>query len=175
MKKVISIVLFFIFLFNTAGYFIAFKAVEYQVKDEIESQIKSGLTIEQLTSITIDKKDIGTIEWEESGKEMVYRNERYDIVKTTETATSITYVCINDKKEETLFANLDEHVNTHVANAPLKNSNQKKLADQVIKLYFSSEQLIAFHTTQLSSTFFLTSINYTPVLIETNSPPPEFV
>jgi hypothetical protein len=175
MKKAISIILFSIFLFNTAGYFIAFKALQYQVKNEIESQIKSGLTIEQLTNITIDKKDIGAIEWEESGKEMVYRNERYDIVKTTETATSITYVCINDKKEETLFANLDEHVNTHVANAPLKNSHQKKLADHVIKLYFSSEQLIAFHTTQLPSAFFLTSINYTPAFIETNSPPPEFV
>lgn len=174
MKKAIAIVLFFIFLFNTAGYFIAFKAAEYQVKNEINSQIKSGLINEELTSITIDKKDIGNIDWEESGKEMVYRNERYDIVKTTETATSITYVCINDKKEETLFANLDEHVNTHIANAPLKNSHQKKLADHVTKLYFSSEQLIAFNTNQLFSAFFLTSINYTPVLIETNSPPPEF-
>lgn len=177
MKKVISIFLFGIFLFNMAGYFIAFKSFQYQIKKEIKAEIKRIVNPDELTAIVINKKQINKIDWLEKGKEMYYNGKLYDVIKHTEDAASITYYCINDKQEELLFANLEEHIATHIAaNKPIKNQASKKLADKVAKLYFLNEQLtkfniISFNLTQFSST----NLIYRSTLIETDSPPPEFV
>lgn len=177
MKKVISIFLFGIFLFNMAGYFIAFKSFQYQIKKEIKAEIKRNVNPNELTAIVIDKKQINKIDWQQEGKEMYYKGKLYDVVRLTKNDTSITYYCINDKQEELLFANLEEHIATHIAaNKPIKNQGSKKLADKFAKLYFLNEELtkfniVSFNLTQLSST----NLNYRSTLIETDSPPPEFV
>ncbi|MBA3705099.1 MAG: hypothetical protein H0W84_04160 [Bacteroidetes bacterium] len=175
MKKAASISLLCIFLFNTVGYFIAFKTVQYQVKRSIKSEMKSGLSINELTAITINKTDVANIERQKLGKEMFYNNELYDIVRSTETASTITYYCISDKKEKLLLVNLDEHINTHIADQPLKNSTSKKLVDHVIKLYFSNKQFVSFETYSASALFTSVLTFYSPITIDTNSPPPEFV
>jgi hypothetical protein len=176
MKKIASLFLLSIFLFNTVGYYIAFKTVQLAVKKEIKSQIKSNLAIKELTMITINKTDLSTIDWKDGGKEMVYKDEMYDIVRTTETPVSITYYCINDRKEKALFANLDEHINAHIsADKPLKNSGSKKLVEHVVKLYFCNEPMLSFNINETGVLFFLTPIKFPSVFIEINSPPPEFV
>ncbi|MCE9539538.1 MAG: hypothetical protein K8R85_10000 [Bacteroidetes bacterium] len=177
MKKVISIFLFGIFLFNMAGYFIAFKSFQYQVKKEIKAEIKKKINPNELTIIVIDKKQINKIDWLEKGKEMYYHGKLYDIVRHTENDTSITYYCINDKQEELLFANLEEHIAMHIAaNKPIKNQTSKKLANNVIKLYFSNEQSIKFNTVLLNSPpFYSINLSYKSSIIETDTPPPEFV
>ena len=163
-----------IFLFNTAGYFIAFKTQQYQVKSEIESEIKAGINTNELTTVTISKMDLSDIQWMESGKEMRYNGEMYDVVKSSETSNSVTYYCINDAKEESLFANLDDHINTHVlSNVPQKSS--KKLIDHVVKLYFSTPPAAEFSSTAYSQNFSFGNSIFTSVIIEKNAPPPEFV
>ena len=107
---------------------------------------------------------------------MYYNGKLYDIVKHTQNDTSITYYCIDDKQEEVLFANLEEHINTHIANNPIKNQEQKKITDNVIKLYFSNEQSIKFTTSLFAEKqFSATKLIYKSALIETDSLPPELV
>lgn len=141
MKKLAVIFLLSIFLFNTVGYYIAFKAVQYNVKREIKSEVKRGLGANELTMITINKNDLSTVEWLENGKEMRYNGELFDIVRSAENSSSVNYYCINDKQEELLFANLDDHINRYIASdKPIKNNAAKKLVEHVVKLYFSSEE-----------------------------------
>lgn len=177
MKKIIIIFLLSIFLFNTAGYYFVYKGSQYLLKSEMQSEIKSGINSKYLENITINKNNLHAIEWLENGKEMRYNNKLYDIVKITETSSSITFHCINDTKEESLFTNLEEHINTHVAdNKPIKNENQKKPGDNVIKLYFSNEQSIDFNAVSFSQLIFFPGILiFNSTLIETDSPPPELV
>jgi len=176
MKKTAALFLLFIFLFNTVGYFIAFKAVQSEIKREAKTEISHDLINKKLTSITINKKKLVDIKWLESGKEMLYNNKLYDIVKTTETSSSITFYCINDTKEESLFANLEDHINTHIAaNKPINSGNQKKVTDNVIKLYFPNEHSINFISSISAFQFFPANGTYLSTLIETDSPPPEFV
>lgn len=176
MKKAVSIFLFGIFLFNMAGYFIAFKSVQYQVKKDIKAEIKKNLNADELTSIVIYRKQLNKIDWLEKGKEMYHEGKLYDIVRQIENAETITFYCINDKQEEVLFANLEEHINTHIANNPIKNQEQKKITDNVIKLYFSNEQSIKCNTGLFAETEFLAAnLIYKSALIETDSPPPELV
>lgn len=177
MKKAVSIFLFGIFLFNLAGYFIAFKSLQYQIKKEIKAEIKKNINSDELTTIVIDKEQINKIDWFEEGKEMYYNGKLYDVVRLTKNVTSVTYYCINDKQEELLFANLEEHIAMHIAaNKPIKNQASKKLANNVIKLYFFNDQSIKFNTDLLNlSHFFSIHLPYKSTFIEIDSPPPEFV
>ena len=75
MKKAAAIFLLGIFLFNTAGYFIAFKSVQYQIKKEIKAEIKKNINSDELTVIIISKKQINKIDWLEEGKEMNYNGK----------------------------------------------------------------------------------------------------
>ena len=177
MKKAVTLFLLFIFLFNTAGYYFVYKSAQYRVKKEMQSEIISAVNSGKLKNITINKNNLQDIEWLENGKEMRYNNQFYDIVKSSETFSTITFYCINDTKEDALFTNLEEHINTHVAsNKPIKNENQKKLSDNVIKLYFSNEHSFKFNIASLyQHNFFPTNLIFKSSIIETDSPPPEFV
>jgi len=75
MKKAAAIFLLGIFLFNIAGYFIAFKLVQYQIKKEIKAEIKKNINSDELTAIIISKKQINKIDWLEEGKEMNYNGQ----------------------------------------------------------------------------------------------------
>jgi hypothetical protein len=106
---------------------------------------------------------------------MRFKNEMFDIVKSIENSTSITYYCINDKKEESLFVNLDEHITTHIsANNPLKNNPAKKITDHVIKIYYSTEQRMLADQLCSSVQFPSLLLNYSSALLYTESPPPKF-
>lgn len=176
MKKVASILLLFIFLFNTIGYFIAFKAFQFHLKSEIKKEIKNGLSNEQLTIIHFDKNNLCDIEWMKKGKEFCHKGKLYDIVKIKETQSTITYYCINDSQEKTLFANLEEHINIHISNnKPLKNSLPQKLVENVIKVYFSNTYVFSFNHHSNTLIFHpYTTLHYTSNAIETNHLPPEF-
>ena len=177
MKKAVTLFLLSIFLFNTAGYYFVYKSAQYRARNEMQSQINSAVNSGKLKNITINKNNLQDIEWLENGKELRYNNQLYDIVKSSETFNTITFYCINDTKEEALFTNLEEHINTHVAaNKPIKNGNQKKISDNVIKLYFSNEQSFKFNIALLfRHNFFPTNLIFKSSIIETDSPPPEFV
>lgn len=176
MKKLAVLFLLFVFLFNTVGYFIAFKAVQYSVKREIKTEIKQGLNTTELTMIIVNKNDLSAIEWLENGREMRYRGELFDVVRYTENSNTVTYYCINDKQEEFLFAHLDEHINRYIAaDKPIKNNAAKKLVDHVVKLYFSSEDYQPFYHTPTSIMYSSIDFNCLSAQIETNFLPPELV
>ncbi|MGZ4034183.1 MAG: hypothetical protein ACXVPU_04410 [Bacteroidia bacterium] len=175
MKKILPPVLLAIFLFNVAGYFIVFKIEQSQVKDEIESEIKAGVNTEDLTIITINKTDLSSIQWTESNKEMRYKDALYDVVKSCDSEKTITYYCINDTKEESLFASLDNHINTHVV-ANKTDKNSKKSVENFVKLYFPSKQKAeAIAVINVSANHLPFHLIFTSAIIEKNAPPPELV
>ncbi len=177
LKKTAIVFLLFIFLFNTVGYYISFKVMECEIKTKSECDIEQGITIDALTKVVINKNNTRNIEWMDDGKEMRYNGEFYDIVKSTTASKDITYYCINDEEEDVLFAALDDYINTNIADSkPVKNGSSKKLLDHVIKIFFFNEESFSLATTpSLKKDFFSINLFYMPALIETNSPPPEFV
>lgn len=174
MKKVFPLFFLAIFLFNTAGYYVVFKAQQYQIKNEIASSIKAGIYTSELTTIAIPTNELSSIEWMESGEEMNYKGQLYDVVKSTKTPNSVTYYCINDSKESSLFSCLTDHINKHVAsNVPQKDS--KKVVDNDVQLYFSTLQSLGFTTNISTQHFSSKKVIFTSTIIEKNAPPPEFV
>jgi thiamine biosynthesis lipoprotein ApbE len=163
-----------VFLFNTLGYTIAFEVLHWQVKKAIKKEIKNKLKDEELIQLTFKKSELDKIEFEDGGKEIVFNDNMYDIVKQSETQDEITYYCINDSKEKELFTNLDDHINTHIkANKPIKNNGAKKLSDNVVKIYFLNRTSFSFF--DQSSTFErFNPINlYSSYIKSASIPPPE--
>ena len=147
--------------------------MQYSIKSEITLEINLGINTEAETIITINKKDISTIDWKEKGKEMVYNNKRYDVIKQEENKTSVTYYCVNDKQEEQLFSDLDEHIHSHIMNTPIKNHSQKNSINDVVKVFYQNNYSFIRDNTSTDFYFNTTNSVYTSVVIETNSPPPE--
>lgn len=174
MRKVTIVLLLSIFLFNTAGYIVTFKILQYQVKKEVKTKIKQSLNTSQLTIITIDKKQLKSIIWEEKDSEFYYCEELYDVVRVIEDSSSVIYYCINDKKEEALFEDLDAHIDRYVRTSDsLKNRAEKKLNNQIIKLYFTDSVFFIPDFNYSSIVSYYSHLLYTPAFIKINSPPPE--
>ncbi len=158
------------------GYFIAFKVTQFQIKSTIVSQIKLGISNDAETIITINKNELSKIDWQENGKEMVYNNKRYDVIKSKEGKTTITYYCINDKQEETLFADLNDHINSHVISTkPIKNHSSKTLENDVVKIFFNHQQSFNLITNESGISFLSVKEDNDSEYIKTNSPPPWLV
>ncbi len=176
MKKLAVFTLLSIFLFNTIGYYIAFKVSQSEARNEIKSKIKLGLPIQELVAITFDNSKIENIQWVEKNEEFYYNDILYDVVKIDETNPIATiFYCISDEKEEALFANLDNHIKAHVAsNENKSNSASKKLIDHIVKIYFTQPFDFYFYTATLQNKFPILKLNYRSEYSEINSPPPEF-
>lgn len=174
MKKTFSIFFLIIFLFNTAGYFILFKSIQFQVKKEIVAEIKSGRLKKELSVITINKSDLANIEWIEAGKEMRFQDKLYDVVKYSETSTTFTFFCIDDTEENILFANLNSHIKEHTLESK-PDSKSKKVSDHITKLYFSNHSNTQFFIGVKTNYFPFKNRSFNSVFMKKNSPPPRFI
>lgn len=174
LKKITVFTLLGIFLFNTAGYVIAFKVLQYKIRKEVKHEIKRQLPSSELSVIEVSKKQLQDIIWEKENEEFYYKGNMYDIVRSDESVTSVTYYCINDKQEEALFENLDEYIDNNIASQKsTKSSSSKKTADTSVKLYFNTEISFNHCTNCIESEFIIAFENYSSVYTEISSPPPK--
>ncbi len=101
----------------------------------------------ELTVFTFRIADLNNIEWEEEGKEFWLNGNLYDVVKKQETADSITFHCINDKQEKTLFANLEELITRQMnSDAQTNNTSLKKFQSD----YFFIQTYLQFSFKEIS-------------------------
>jgi hypothetical protein len=167
-------VLLSVFIFNLLGYYVAFKAIQYRIKSEVEFNIQHGLYVSDLTTITVPKSDLLSIEWEEEGKEMRYQGSLYDIVSCKISNESVTYYCLSDMEEDELEEDLEDHINRHVAsNKPLKNNSEKKTLDNLTKLYFTEVEKQQWYRVYYGIKFPGLISHYLSAQIERHSIPPE--
>ena len=174
MKKAASIFLLGIFLFNTVGYYVFFKVAQHQIKSEIKKEIKLNLNQSELTTIKFSPTEIKNIHWLEKGKEFIYNNQMFDIVKRTSNGEIVTLYCINDKQEKKLFENLEEQMLKQIEqNKNSKNNSSKKGGDQQIKTYFF--ETISFSIIPKISIIKFKPYNeqYTSIVTAITTPPPQ--
>ena len=176
MKKIFSILLCSIFLFNVLGYFVVFKLMQHNVRKEMKARIKRNLRDEEMEIIVIPNNKIGTKESEfkyVKKNEFIYKGNLYDIVRKKDDGKNTIFYCINDKQEEALFAGLNEHIMRNTDQNLPANNNSKILSKNIIKeaLPEKPEYLKSFITGNIND-FYYTSLileQYIPVF----SPPPK--
>ncbi len=168
MKRSVTVILLFAFLFNAGGYYVWFSVLQYHMQRQIRHEIRQGLPDEALTCITITESHPAGISWIKPGKEFLYRGKMYDVVRIAKSGQQTHYYCINDVKEKQLIANYH------------RNQQQKKQASKRIKLnlkkqYFNQTSTYFHHNLLREMNFAPMVSNYHSCCSDTPSPPPKVV
>lgn len=169
MRKTVSILLLLLFAYTTGGYYFAFKILQLQVRSEIKEEMKNSLNESELEIITVPASKMSELRWTRPGKEFVYKNKMFDVVKKQEKNGTTSFFCLNDKKEERLFANLDEYVRKNTT----RNNKVKNILAKNISNYFFEEIKTPdsnYKAERLESSYKET---YESLYSESHSPPPK--
>jgi hypothetical protein len=111
-KKLLLLALLLLFLFKIVGYFSVVKINQYFIYKQIERQIANLMPNQFLHKITISTENPSStsqIRWEKTNKDFWYNGTLYDIVRIVKKSKSITYYCIEDKKETNLLLSFEKN------------------------------------------------------------------
>jgi len=159
MKKAFAIFFLFVFLFNTAGYFLVFHAQQYSIKQEMRANIRLGVSDERVCAVTVDNhllSSAGPV-FELRGDEFIYKGKQYDIISRKTEGGSTTFYAVNDTQEEHLLSSLEDHIqNTaDLASTHKQPLHSKNLCKNFVLLYYSEVSAMSIalpsHTITYSS------------------------
>ena len=167
MKKLLVFLLLSIFLYNQAGYLIAFKIEQIEARKEIKRRIKNSVPQNELTIIRIGDHNRHEMQWVEDGREFMFNNSLFDVVRVETQGDELVYHCINDTQEKELFAELEEHVSKQMDANGIDNEHAEK---SMVKDYFIEEILTPAYDNSVTIHFLITS--EAPVSSFTKNPVP---
>lgn len=168
MKKIISFLLIFIFLYGIIGFYLNFEIEQFHIKGEIKEKIIHNLPDNKLILITISSADKEKITWTEFDKEFRFKNNMYDVVRIKIKGNTTYYYCFNDEKERNLFVNLDKLVKDQTDNSQSRTIQKK----QDITYYFH-DTLLLHCPSEKSVYYFASTSQFISICSEVLSPPPK--
>jgi hypothetical protein len=144
MKKTISILFLFVFVYNMAGFLIVFKVEQYAGKSAMKEYVKNNIANSELEKVVISNAAIASttsgFRYLDNNEEFYYNGRLYDIARSGSDGVNTVFYCINDKNEERILANIDEHFQRNTdQNLPGK-SQSSKLIKGMIKDYIPQKQ-----------------------------------
>ncbi len=167
MKKNISIILFLLlFVFLSSGYFVYFKILQINIKQDIKLNIRNGLKDEDLTLIIIPADNKDDIIWTKKNKEFRFNDNIYDIVRFEVKNNKIFYYCINDIKERQLISSFS---NIHQKN----NILLRNLKRVIFNKFISNISVFVKNLNKMDISFPIYSDNYKSLIIKILPPPPQ--
>ncbi len=103
---------------------VVFKSFQYAIRNEVKQKILHSVKESELIAIRMSVADMNSGKdgyKKTDDKEFVLQGKLYDVVRSKTIGDSVILYCINDIKEEQLFANLDIHVKHYMeSNIPIK-------------------------------------------------------
>jgi hypothetical protein len=165
LRKYISAILIFVFLFDLGGYYLLFCIWQNNTRKEIRQEIRNGLKEDDLSLIIVSINEVSGISWIESDKEFRYQGDMYDVVKIKIHNQKKYYYCIRDINEKQLIANYN------------KNHSSKKETGKRIKEFKYQYIPLKISLTDLIYPVDLTTneiaVLYKSNIIDIHSPPPK--
>ena len=174
MKKGLSILLLLIFALNLGGVLIVFKIHQFHIRREIRRQIKSGVSVEDMKVISVKAGASASLDWEDE-HEFLFQGMMYDVIRRDTSADgTITYYCISDQQETTLFAGLEDSVRKSIKQENKFQDITKKVFSLSFNLYFENNKIF-IPIDNKEACLHRTSMNvYSAPHINIVSPPPRW-
>jgi len=97
------LILALMFLINAISPFFQESYVMYRWKVEVRKRLEWAARLGRIPFVSIDSKEIKTIEWREGGREMVFHKVLYDIYKIVKQKGKIICYCVRDDHEKLLL------------------------------------------------------------------------
>ena len=176
MKRLLSILFLFVFLFNMGGCYIMYWGLRYQANKELQQKLDEGvygenqtmtLTLPMALPYQIDRN------FERVDGEFEYKGEFYKLVKQQLRRDTLYVVCVKDQREKELVSEMIEF--TKLANDLPASSQTLKLFGSLCKDYTSntSLELISHQVGWTAQVDFTTgSFQLISHTMPINSPPP---
>lgn len=170
LKKAFILLFLLSFLYFNVGYYPFFIIKQQLIKREIKQKIKKNIPANELTVLLFDKSTFNSLKWMDK-KEFSYNDNMYDVIKIeTLKNDSIRILCIDDKKEKTLFTHLDKLTKTSEKN---KQNKEVLLSTLHIKDYIPTKTMTFENFVQKPIRFITKKDHYKSYITEIPSPPPE--
>lgn len=118
LKKLIPISLALLFLFNLAGYYIAYPVMSWCIKSSVRAGMEAGLLKKKLilVKIPVSFANSPNNRFQMTDEdEFEYMGRMYDISSKVQKGGTIYFYCYADSDEDQLVANLDTHVKSDSA------------------------------------------------------------
>jgi hypothetical protein len=170
LKKTISVVLLFIFLYNISGYYLAFTFQQSGIKETVQDAFKEGET-DDLLVLRISPAEEKNMTWNGS-EEFSLNGKMYDVAFSKREGNILYLYCYCDSKENQLFASLNLHVKNNI-DFPGSRKNSKNTLKNPLPNYFmnSSKNELSFFVyilkKEIQCSFHLLSFS-----LDTPAPPP---
>jgi len=142
-KRVIAILFLTLYVYNIAGYYAVFKALQCEVRADIKRQVKETVPEDELFLIAVPLGAENMLQWLKE-HEFRYQGSLYDVVRHHTSNDTTYYHCVNDTQEEQLFENLEAHVRaqTNSGGLPQKAADVFK---NIAKDYFPQRSVVELH------------------------------
>ncbi|NBR14209.1 MAG: hypothetical protein EBU01_06455 [Crocinitomicaceae bacterium] len=175
MRRVISLLVLLVATWQIVGFFSYFEWEKFQIRREIKEVIAQTSSKKELCELEFTFKEMKNLTWFES-REFKFQGRMYDVVKRIPTKNGVHFICINDSKEASLYAKLDQatfaNMNSSSQNSPLKHWLK------VLKTPFTSDFYPANFTLSTvikaeKTIYYFKQENCLLVSIDSSSPPPK--
>ena len=173
LKRITAIILLLIFAYNVMGGYMLIIIQRHQVRREMVREIKKGISLSELTSITMTSKNKKDFDWKDK-HEFKFEGVMYDVVSIENVNHETTiYHCISDHEEMKLLTELEAQKNKDSKN------NRNNPLKQFVKLVFIEEapkHNLQFISTYTRQTITIKQVNfYNSRTLDIKSPPPNFI
>jgi hypothetical protein len=175
MKRLLSILFLFIFLFNLSGYFIVFKIEEFAIEREMKAYIKKNISDIELEKVIIADSVIASsscFRYTEEN-EFVYNGKYYDVVRKTSDIGMTIFFCINDSDEEKLFESLQDYIRQNSDQDTPSRNKSVNLEKNIIKEALPDDHPFCFCSFSSKNSCFSYDSILTDQDIPVYSPPPK--
>lgn len=160
MKKLFSILILALFIYQSIGYYISFSINKY-------NNINNNKII---TVFNFSKKEFHKINWKKKNKEFIYNNNLYDIKSITNNKENIIIYCFADDKETSIYNNLGIYLSNFVTTTSENNNN-------LFFIFFKSSFLnsindLIFFKTTFKNNFRNLNLKTNKIFLDILIPPP---
>lgn len=102
-------------------------ASRQKIRHEVKREVLAGLDRKHLVTLTFSLKDSQErLHWEHDA-EFEFHGEMYDVVESTASGDSVTYLCYPDKKETALNDHIRKLVSYYLVNQPQNRENSQRV------------------------------------------------
>ncbi|MBK5278040.1 MAG: hypothetical protein JJE09_04160 [Bacteroidia bacterium] len=142
MKRLLSLLFLFVFLFNVGGYYIMYWGLRYQANKELRQNLDAGIYAEsQLITLKLPITLPYQIDrnYERVDGEFEYKGEFYKLVKQQIKRDTLYIICLKDQRVKQLVGEMNNF--TRLANDLPVSSKTYKLFGTLFKDYNSASHL----------------------------------
>lgn len=168
--KISSLVLCGLLIYNSLGYFLVLSVMRMAVRHQKWAQL-SSLPQNQLTTFVFNTKFTNKQVKIINSREIIVDGNLYDIVRSSNIGSQITYSCVRDHQEENIIAKT-RLFNSNAQHMPQQNT-ARLIIDKIIKTGVTNDPINGF----TESCKFLLScyrlIPYTGPALQISLPPPQ--